>query len=62
MMTGAQATARTVLHGGVDGGGSQGGNSPDATRATAGGDDVGLRAHCVAEGPSRGSDDEGPGD
>lgn len=49
-MADAQATARTMLHVGIDRGRNHGGDCPDATRATAGCDDTGVRTHHVAEG------------
>ncbi|ROI15113.1 hypothetical protein DPX16_16959 [Anabarilius grahami] len=51
-----QATARTVLHGGVAGGRSHGGWSPDGTIGMTG--NVGGRAYCVAREPMKRRDTE----
>lgn len=59
-MAGSQATARTVLHSGVDGDKNHGGRSPDPPLAMARGDGAGERAHRIAEDPRRWSDTEDP--
>lgn len=61
-MAGVQATARTVLHSGVDGDKNHGGRSPDTPMAMAGGDGAGERAHRIAEDPRRWNDAEDCGD